>query len=96
MVGMFLTGCFASQIVVGLDGYSTIPDRTVAERLKWQMLDAFMGFFYTFVVTLAILYGLKFTRLLKSFKRVETGRLILYATPQHVWREQHSISLTPQ
>lgn len=35
------------------------------------MLNAFMGFFYTFVVTLAILYGLKFIRLVTTFKEAE-------------------------
>lgn len=93
-VGMFLTGCFADPSVVGLDGYSTIPDRTIAGRLRYQMLDAFMGLFYTFVTTLLILYGLKAVRSIFKrswapvFKKAETERRWnLEATPQHVWRE---------
>ncbi|KAH8747820.1 ammonium transporter AmtB-like domain-containing protein [Hyaloscypha sp. PMI_1271] len=95
MVGMFLTGCFADPAVVRLDGYSTIPDRTIAGRLRYQMLDAFAGFFYTLFTTLAILYGLKGVR--SIFKRkwmapVFTGnntnrRWKLEATPQHSLRQ---------
>jgi len=96
MVGMFLTGCFASPAVVGLDGYSTIPDRTVAERLKYQMLDAFMGFFYTFLVTLVILYSLKVVRSVfyktwsAGFKEAQeeqgARKWKLEAIPQHTWK----------
>jgi hypothetical protein len=64
--------------VVGLDGYTTIPDRTTAARIgyvireftinirltsgRYQMLDAFSGLFYTLFTTLAILFGLKAIR----------------------------------
>lgn len=58
-IGMFLTGCFARQYVVGFDGYSTIPDRTVAERLRWQVTDAFMGFGFTLAMTMGILLLMK-------------------------------------
>jgi len=92
-VGMLLTGVFADPAVVGLDGYSTIPDRTIAGRLKYQMLDAFMGLFYTFFTTIAILYGLKAVH--SIFKRGWTPvfregdghrRWRLEATRQHFYR----------
>ncbi|KAE9371133.1 Rh-like protein/ammonium transporter [Stipitochalara longipes BDJ] len=94
MVGMFLTGCFADPAVVALDGYSTIPDRTIAGRLRYQMLDAFAGLFYTLFTTLAILYGLKAVRSIFKkkwtpvFKNVNKNRRWkLEATRQHAWRE---------
>ena len=62
------------------------------------MFDAFMGLFYTFFTTIAILYGLKAVR--SIFKRNwmapvfgqgddnnNNNRPKLEATPQHAWRE---------
>lgn len=56
------------------------------------MLDAFMGLFYTFFVTLAILYGLKIIRSIfcgrwsAGFKEAqEAGKWKLEAIPQHTW-----------
>lgn len=107
MVGMFLTGCFASPAIVGLDGYSKIPDRTVAERLRYQMLDAFMGFLYTFVVTLLILYCLKVIRSMyyrawsAGFQEAQEGhearKWKLEAIPQHTWKRKDTavISAAP-
>lgn len=59
---------------------------------RYQMLDAFMGLFYTFFTTIAILYGLKAVH--SIFKRGWTpvfregdghGRCRLEATPQHFY-----------
>ena len=57
------------------------------------MLDAFMGLFYTFFTTLAILYGLKAVRSIfkgkwaQVFSQADEDRkLKLEATPQHAWR----------
>ncbi|KAK4443176.1 Rh-like protein/ammonium transporter [Podospora aff. communis PSN243] len=58
-IGMFLTGCFARQYIVGLDGISDVLDRSVPERLRWQMADAFMGFGFTLGMTLGILFFMK-------------------------------------
>lgn len=58
-IGMFLTGCFARDYVVGYDGYSSIENRSVAARLSAQMADAFMGFGYTLGMTMAILTTMK-------------------------------------
>ncbi|KAK4100336.1 Rh-like protein/ammonium transporter [Parathielavia hyrcaniae] len=58
-IGMVLTGCFARQYVVGFDGYSSIPDRSVAERVGWQLADALLGFVWSLAVTTAILLLLK-------------------------------------
>ena len=63
---------------------------------RYQMLDAFAGFFYTLFTTLAILFGLKGVR--SIFKRqwwapvftTETNanrRWKLEATPQHSWKQ---------
>jgi hypothetical protein len=65
------------------------------------MLDAFMGFFYTLFVTLAILFGMKIVRSIlirkwdAGFKEAEKDskeakkhrKWKLEATPQHLWRE---------
>jgi hypothetical protein len=58
------------------------------------MLDAFMGLFYTFFVTLAILYSLKVVRSIfrrewsAGFKKPkEKRRWRLEALPQHAWRD---------
>jgi len=82
MVGMFLTGCFASQAIVGLDGRSAIPDRRLSERLSWQMFDAFMGFFYSLVVTLAILFFLK----LAKYVLTRNAKLLVSESQQKKWR----------
>ncbi|KAK0639196.1 ammonium transporter AmtB-like domain-containing protein [Cercophora newfieldiana] len=71
-IGMFLTGCFARQYVVGFDGYSKILERSVAERVRWQVTDAFMGFGFTLAMTLAILVVMKLV--LRPFTK--TGRLL--------------------
>lgn len=59
------------------------------------MFDAFAGLFYTFFVTLAILFGLKAVR--SIFKRKwmapifrdtkEIPRWKLEANPQHIWKD---------
>ncbi|KAH8755208.1 ammonium transporter AmtB-like domain-containing protein [Hyaloscypha sp. PMI_1271] len=91
-IGMLLTGCFAEQSVVGLDGYSTIPDRSIAERLRYQMLDAFAGLLYTFFVTMAILYGLKILRSIfrcrwePVFDSKRPVQDKIEATVQYMWR----------
>jgi hypothetical protein len=61
---------------------------------RYQMLDAFMGLFYTFFTTLAILYSLKAVRSIFKgkwapvFKNAnKKGRWKLEATPQHAWKE---------
>ncbi|KAK0631488.1 ammonium transporter AmtB-like domain-containing protein [Immersiella caudata] len=58
-IGMFFTGCFARQYIVGLDGFSELLERSVPERLRLQMADAFMGFGFTLGMTLAILFLMK-------------------------------------
>ena len=60
------------------------------------MLDAFMGFFYTFLVTLVILYGLTIIRFAfcrtwsTGFKEAQEDqgprRWKLEAIPQHTWK----------
>ena len=61
---------------------------------RYQMLDAFMGLFYTLFTTLAILYGLKVVRSIWKWKWApvfqqadEDAKWKLEATPQHAWRE---------
>jgi hypothetical protein len=58
------------------------------------MLDAFMGLFYTFFTTLAILYGLQAVRSISKGRWTpvfrgsnRNRRWKLEATPQHAWRE---------
>jgi Amt family ammonium transporter len=92
MVGMILTGAFADPNVVGLDGYSTIPDRSRASRVGYQLADAFAGFGYTFCMTMLILYGLKAVRSLlrgkwsSGFEKpLKSGRMRLEAVPIHEW-----------
>ncbi|OIW34179.1 Rh-like protein/ammonium transporter [Coniochaeta ligniaria NRRL 30616] len=92
MVGMILTGAFADPDVVGLDGYSTIPDRSRARRVGYQLADALAGFAYTFCMTLLILYGLKAVRSLlrgrwsSGFEKpLKSGRMRLEAVPLHEW-----------
>jgi hypothetical protein len=56
------------------------------------MLDAFAGLFYTFFMTLAILYGLKILRSIFNcrweplFEKGKPVRDKLEATVQHTWR----------
>jgi hypothetical protein len=62
---------------------------------RYQMLDAFMGLFYTFFTTLAILCGLKAIhsifigkgKWVPLFKDAnKKRRRKLEATPQHAWK----------
>lgn len=63
------------------------------------MLDAFAGLFYTFFMTLAILYGLKILRGILRCRwepLFEKDKLVqdkLEATVQHTWRpkEEHIV-----
>ncbi|KAH7419434.1 ammonium transporter AmtB-like domain-containing protein [Cadophora sp. MPI-SDFR-AT-0126] len=103
IVGMCLTGLFASEATIGLDGHSTIPypDRTRGERLGYQIADSVAGISYTFVVTLAILYFEKLVvfvfmnigKPLRDWKPVpgvtNTYRDHLQATPMQTWRAAH-------
>ncbi|KAM7198215.1 Rh-like protein/ammonium transporter [Naviculisporaceae sp. PSN 640] len=62
LVGMALTAFLVNPDIIGLDGHSTIPhpEYTMGLRLGYQLLDGFSGMVYTFLVTLAILYFMKF------------------------------------
>jgi len=53
--------------VVSFDGYSVLLDRSVGERVGWQVVDACMGFGYSLVMTIGILL------LMKIFLRPFTG-----------------------
>ena len=60
------------------------------------MLDAFAGLFYTFFMTLAILYGLKILRGIFRWRwdpLFEQVRDELEATVQHTWRpkDEHTV-----
>jgi len=63
--------------------------------VRYQMLDAFAGLFYTFFTTLAILYGLKTVRSIAIRKWMapvfgdakKKRRWKLEAIPQHAWRD---------
>ncbi|KAG4439173.1 hypothetical protein IFR05_005326 [Cadophora sp. M221] len=62
VVGMSLTGLFASQTTIGLDGHSRIPYEgryTRGQRLGYQLVDSVAGISYTFVVTMLILCFMK-------------------------------------
>ncbi|KAK4667518.1 hypothetical protein QC763_310010 [Podospora pseudopauciseta] len=75
-IGMFLTGCFASQEVVESDGFSILTTASVSERLGNQMKDAFAGLGYSFSGTIIILmigrsimFAVKWMRSDKTKKR---------------------------
>jgi hypothetical protein len=92
MLGSALTYMVTSADVVGLDGYSTLPDRSRAAQVGYQIADALAGFTYTFCMTMLILYGLKVVRFIfrrkwsAGFKKpLKAGRMRLQATPQHEW-----------
>jgi len=59
------------------------------------MLDAFAGLFYTFFMTLAILYGLKILRRIFCRREPLFEPVLdkLEATVQHTWRSRgkHSV-----
>ncbi|KAH6724337.1 ammonium transporter AmtB-like domain-containing protein [Leptodontidium sp. MPI-SDFR-AT-0119] len=62
VVGMSLTGLFAIQTTIGLDGHSRIPHEgqyTRGQRLGYQLVDSVAGISYTFVVTMLILCFMK-------------------------------------
>jgi Amt family ammonium transporter len=95
---MILTGAFADADVVGLDGYSTLPERSRGARVGFQIADALAGFSYTFCMTLVILYCLKAVRAMArgkwsaGFKKpAKSGGMRLVAAPQHEW-----LNLTPK
>ncbi|KAK1758089.1 Rh-like protein/ammonium transporter [Echria macrotheca] len=90
-VGMVLTGCFAKDYVVGFDGFSVLLDRSVAERVGWQVADACMGFGYSLAMTTGILLFMKI--LLRPFSG--TWRLLgdnevdkLEAELEYKWRKR--------
>ena len=52
---------FPRPYVVGFDGYSdsVFLERSVGERVGWQVVDACMGFGYSLVMTMGILLLMK-------------------------------------
>ncbi|KAJ2902705.1 uncharacterized protein MKZ38_000215 [Zalerion maritima] len=101
LVGMFLTGVFASEEIVKLDGYSKWPDTPRGEMIGYQIADALAGFGFAFFATLAILVFFKLVwSLLHGFDRWDgwfhddegTSKRTLGAVVQNVWDDYPSIT----
>ncbi|KAI1157955.1 ammonium transporter [Nemania serpens] len=59
IIGNLLTGLFAADYIVALDGFSTIPGGWVNHnyiQLAYQLADSVAGFSYSFVLTCVILF----------------------------------------